>query len=386
MALGRCSRLRRKERRSNDRATLAPHRNGPVTGGGYSYFVLNSDIRSILIIKPSSLGDIVHTLPAVAALRTAHPQAELTWVINPEWTTLLRGNPDIDHVHIFPRGEFRSLSAPASLWPWLQKTRNLRPDVALDFQGLLRSALIGRASRPGVFWGMSDAREGSRLFYQQIAQVDRDAHAVERYLKLAESFGTPIARPVRFSLPTGDPLPRFDDYPPFLLLHPFARGPRKSLSTSVIEKFCRDLEPIRVVLVGKSARRINVSSNCVNLVNQTTLLQLLWLIRAARCTISVDSGPMHLAAAVTPHLLSIHTWTHPHRVGPYNPDALVWRDGLFNRVRELAGPEAPKKGRPFTVKDVAPAIELVRQWLEPELRVAGDDQGTLGPVTNLGGK
>ena len=69
----------------------------------------------ILIIKPSSLGDIVHTLPAVAAVHTAHPNSEITWLINPEWAPLLRGNPDIDHVHIFPRGQFRGLGAPMRL-------------------------------------------------------------------------------------------------------------------------------------------------------------------------------------------------------------------------------------------------------------------------------
>ena len=63
----------------------------------------------ILIIKPSSLGDIVHTLPAVAAIRDAQPDAEITWVINSEWATLLRGNPDVDHLHIFPRSEFQPL-------------------------------------------------------------------------------------------------------------------------------------------------------------------------------------------------------------------------------------------------------------------------------------
>src|SRR5207253_5595083 len=115
---------------------------------------LNSEIKSILIIKPSSLGDVVHTLPAVAAIREANPAAEITWVINPEWATLLRGNPDIDHVHVFPRGDFRSLSAPRSLLPWLRKTKMLRPDVAFDFQGMLRSALIGRISRPRELRGI----------------------------------------------------------------------------------------------------------------------------------------------------------------------------------------------------------------------------------------
>ena len=88
----------------------------------------------------------MHTLPAVAAIREANPTAKITWVINPEWTTLLRGNPDVDHVHIFPRGEFRGLSAPQSLFPWWKKTKTLQPDVAFDFQGLLRSALIDSAS------------------------------------------------------------------------------------------------------------------------------------------------------------------------------------------------------------------------------------------------
>ena len=136
----------------------------------------------ILIIKPSSLGDVVHTLPAVGAIRDAQPDAEITWVINSEWATLLRGNPDVDHLHIFPRSEFRRFGAPAELFPWIRETRRLRPDAAIDFQGLLRSALIAKVSRAKKIYGMNDGREGSRLFYNQIALVDRNEHAVDRYL------------------------------------------------------------------------------------------------------------------------------------------------------------------------------------------------------------
>jgi len=343
---------------------------------------LNSDIKSILIIKPSSLGDIVHTLPAVAAIRSAHPQAEVTWVINPEWTTLLRGNPDVDHVHIFPRGEFRGLSAPGTMWPFLRKTRSLRPAVAFDFQGLFRSAMIGRVSRPGQFWGMSDGREGSRLFYQHVAQVDRNAHAVERYLKLAEDFGVPISKPLRFSLPTGDPLPRFDSYPPFVLLHPFARGSRKSMSTAVIEGFCRALDPIRVVIVGRSSRRISVSENCVNLANQTSLLQLIWLIRSARFVVSVDSGPMHIAAAVTSNLLSIHTWSDPRRVGPYNSRARVWKNGQIFTVDDLANFDSLVKGRAFSRNDIPVVVELIREFWKGEITVPAGEQGEILPAPN----
>jgi heptosyltransferase I len=295
----------------------------------------------------------------VAAIRDANRQAEVTWVINPEWATLLRGNPDVDHVHIFPRGEFAALNAARTLWPWLKKTRSLRPDVALDFQGLLRSALIGKISGARDFWGMSDGREGSRLFYRHIAKVDRRAHAVDRYLKLAEAFGAGIPEQLRFSLPTGDPLPRFDPFPPFVLLHPFSRGARKSLKNSVVMEFCRAFDPVRVVIVGKSSRKISVPENCVNLLNQTTLLQLIWLIRTARFVISVDSGPMHIAAAVTSQLVSIHTWTDPRRVGPYNTEAWVWKNGQLLRAGEIAPATKLKKSRSFREEDVGALVELV---------------------------
>jgi heptosyltransferase-1 len=320
---------------------------------------LADSIKSILVIKPSSLGDIVHTLPAVAAIREAHPRAEITWVINPEWTTLLRGNSDVNHVHIFPRGTLSGLNAPRTLWPWIRKTRSLEPDVALDFQGLLRSALIGKISRARDFWGMSDGREGSRLFYRNTVKVDRRAHAVDRYLKLAEAFGATIPQQLRFPLPSGDPLPRFDPFPPFVLLHPFSRGNRKSLRSSVVTKFCEAFDPVRVVIIGQSSRRITVPENCVNLLNQTTLLQMIWLIRAARFVISVDSGPMHIAAAVTSRLVSIHTWSDPRRVGPYNSEAWIWKNGELFRTGELTPEMQLKKGRAFRDADIKGILDFV---------------------------
>jgi ADP-heptose:LPS heptosyltransferase len=317
-------------------------------------------MKSILIIKPSSLGDVVHTLPAVAAIHDAHPDAEITWVINPEWAPLLRGNPDVDHVHIFPRGDFRGLGAPGGFFSWLRQTKQIRPDVAIDFQGLLRSAIIAKASGAKEIYGMSDGREGSRLFYRRVAKVNRHEHAVERYLKLAECAGAKIGQALRCPIPSGDPLPRFDEYPPFILLHPFARGDGKSLSNSVIEEFCKAFAPTRVVIVGKSSRQIDPPENCIELTNQTSLLQMIRLIRAASFIISVDSGPMHIAAAVTDRLLSIHTWTNPGRVGPYNPDAWVWKNGKVMQVSQLESTKIRRRGRRFKTKDTSAVVELVR--------------------------
>ncbi len=319
--------------------------------------------ESILIIKPSSLGDVVHALPAVAAIRAAHPQAEITWLINPEWATLLRGNPDIDHVRIFPRGEFRGLGAPASLLPWLKQIRQLRPDLAVDFQGLLRSGLIGKISGAQQLFGLSDAREGSRFLYDHVARVDRHSHAVERYLALAETVGATIPAQLRFSLPSGDPLPRFDDYPPFILLHPFARGRGKSLSDATVDEICRLAAPTRVVVVGQAKLRIDAPENCVDLSGQTTLLQLVRLLRTASFVISVDSGPMHIAAAVTERLVSIHTWTDPRRVGPYNAAAWIWRNGELQQMRNFPTTGKIKKGRAFRKSDAAGLVELARQFV-----------------------
>jgi heptosyltransferase-1 len=326
--------------------------------------------KSILIIKPGSLGDIIHTLPAIASLREAHPHAEITWVINPELAPLLRGNPDVDHVYFTQRGEFRGLGAPRSLLTWLKKTRAIRPDLALDFQGVLGSVLTAKISGAKEVCGMSSALAGASWFYDRVARVDRRGHAVERYLKLVECAGATVGESLRCSVPSGDPLPRFDAHPPFVLLHPFARGQDKSLSNAVVEEFCTSLAPTRVVVVGQSHRRSTTPENCVDLTRQTSLLQLIWLIRVARFVISVESGPMHIAAAVNPNLLSIHSWSDPSRIGPYNPDAWVWKHGQLFRVGELETARIRKHGRRFRRKDVASVVELIRPLVPIDPMVA----------------
>jgi heptosyltransferase-1 len=152
-------------------------------------------------------------------VRKVHPSAEITWVINPELAPLLRGNPDVNHVHFLPRSELRGLGATKNLLPWLRKTRELRPDLALDFEGQLRSGLIAKISGAKEVCGMSSALAGVSWFYDHVARVDRRGHAVERYLKLAECAGATVGESLRCSVPSGDPLPRFDAHPPLDLLH-----------------------------------------------------------------------------------------------------------------------------------------------------------------------
>jgi len=283
---------------------------------------------------------------------------------------MLRGNPDVNHVHFLPSGHLGGLGAPQSLLPWLKKTREIRPDLVLDFQGQRRGALVAKISGAKEVCGMSNARLGANWLYHRIAPVNRRNHPVERYLRLAECAGGAAGDSLRCSIPSGDPLPRFDPHPPFVLLHPFARGQDRSLSNGVIEEFCRALAPSRVVVVGQSHRKISTPENCVDLTRQTSLLQLIWLIRVARFVVSVESGPMHVAAAVTGNLLSIHTWTDPHRTGPYNPEAWIWKHGQLVRVGELETVTIRKYGRGFKSKDVESAVELIRPLVPIDPMVA----------------
>ncbi len=282
----------------------------------------------------------MHTLPAVALLKRHWPASRLTWLVNPEWAPLLAGNPDVDEVAIFPRGEFRGLAGWAKIPRWAQQIAARKADLVLDFQGLLRSALIGRLSRGGRLVGLSDAREGARFLYDQVAEVSGARHAVDRYLRLVSAVGVPIPPPLEWPLPAGEAPAGFSATAPFVLLHPFSRGAGKSLTAAQVRDFCAGLAPVRVVLAGRTEEPVEARENVTNLLNRTTLTELIWLLRRAAFTVSVDSGPMHIAAAVTASLLSIHTWSDPAKVGPYRPEAWVWKGGVLFQMSDLARPDS----------------------------------------------
>jgi len=303
-------------------------------------FKIQNSKFKILVIKPSSLGDVVHTLPAVALIKRHWPQSRLRWLINPEWAPLLEGNPYVDEAVIFPRGEFRGLAGWAKIPAWAKSMAAQKADLVLDFQGLLRSALIARLCRGGEIAGLSDAREGARFFYDRIADVRGARHAVERYLRLVAEVGAPIAPTLEWPLPPGNPPADFAPSEQFVLLHPFSRGEGKSLSAEQVREFCAALAPVHIVIAGRAPEKIAAVENAADLLNRTSLAELIWLIRHAAFVCSVDSGPMHIAAAITPALLSIHTWSDPAKVGPFRPDAWVWNNGALFQMRNLDSPTA----------------------------------------------
>jgi ADP-heptose:LPS heptosyltransferase len=211
-------------------------------------------------------------------------------------------------------------------------------DLVMDFQGLLRSALIGRLCRGGEIAGLSDAREGARFFYDRVADVSGAAHAVDRYLRLATEVGAELPPELDWQLPEGSAPAGFTVTGEFVLLHPFSRGKGKSLTVSQVQDFCAAMSPVRVIVAGRADEQIEPAGNITDLLNRTTLSELIWLIRRAAFVVSVDSGPMHIAAAITRSLVSIHTWSDPAKVGPYRPEAWVWKSGAMFQIRDLADP------------------------------------------------
>jgi heptosyltransferase I len=318
---------------------------------------------TVFLIKPSSLGDIVHTLPSLHALRQSFPDSQFFWIANSEWSPLLLGNPDLTEVISFPRQSFRGPLGALRFLQWCRQLGRYKPDLVLDFQGLLRSAWISRSTRGKRLLGLSDAREGARFFYQQTAQVDTQQHSVDRYLALASLAGASIPDTPHFGLPPGRPIPEFELPDRFIVLHPFARGANKSLSPPEIYELTRALAPLAVIVVGRAEIDFRFARNAVSLVNQTDLLQLIWLLRQASFVVSVDSGPMHLAAAVSQGLLSIHFWSDPKKVGPYRQDAWVWQNNHICQISELVTQMARAKPdlRPHPIQIAAFVQEQVLQ-------------------------
>ncbi len=323
-----------------------------------------SQIRSVLVVKPSSLGDVVHTLPAVHRLKLSFPHLQIDWLVNPEWNPLLEGNPDLKETVLFPRSTFKGRGGWGRYRKWMHDFKwRPPPDVVLDFQGLLRSAWIARQSGARTIIGLSDSREGARWLHHVKVPVEPTDHAVDRYLKLVHACGATTG-PVQFPLPAGNPpdgifqasLPQ-----DFVLLHPFSRGEGKSLTIPQVQAFCEMMAPVAVFVVGRTPAPEdlrNLPANAFNFVNQTSLPQLIWLMRRAKFTVSVDSGPMHMAAAISPRVLGIHTWSDPRLVGPYPPQALIWKGGKV-LPRSQADNLLASLNQQVTAKDIEPMVNFV---------------------------
>jgi lipopolysaccharide heptosyltransferase I len=284
----------------------------------------------LLIIKPSSLGDIVHALPTVNLIRRRHPDAHIAWLVNPEFASILQNNPLINETILFPRRELGKLPG------LVRQLRRQHFNVALDLQGLLRSGLIAKLAGIPRRVGLSDSREGARHLHTEIVRVPR-CHAVDRYLHAASHLQCGTA-PVEFPIGiTETDRVRVDELltglePCPIAINPMARWETKIWGDDKFTALIQKLPASRVILTGSKteADRIKkLSSGCRNLAGQTTLTQLAELYRRCAAVITNDSGPMHIAAAMGVPVVAIFGPTDPALVGPYGKGhAIIQAEGF----------------------------------------------------------
>jgi lipopolysaccharide heptosyltransferase I len=299
-------------------------------------------LRSVLIVKMSSIGDVVHAVPVATALRRRYPRVRISWAVE-EWTApLLRGHPAIDRLVVFPPMRFGA-TGPTWVRSFVRAARHLRSesyDICLDLQGLLKSAVVALLSRAAARIGVPGQREGAWLVSRPIPSVPGRCHVVEDYLRCAQFLGA-SATPVSFEIPVQPEATRsiaeklsamrLPGDAPLIVINPSASGTWRTWPVQRWSSVATALADIAdVVLVGgreQTARHAAVVQHAArhihDLTGRTTLAELVALL--LRCTLHVapDTGSAHIAAALGRPVVGVYGPTAPWRKAPYGCEALV---------------------------------------------------------------
>jgi heptosyltransferase I len=299
------------------------------------------DTPRILIIKPSSLGDVVHALPVLHLLRRRFPRGHIAWLVAPYCAGLIEGLPDLNETILFDRRRLgRAWRSPAALRDLLalkRKLRSSRFDLVLDLQGLLRSAWLTWQTRAPLRVGFANARELAPLAYTHRVPIETmEQHAVDRYLKTLAATGLPTA-PVEFHFPVTDAARAAIDemIPPGTRYAVLMPGTNWATKRWPAERFGQLVQPLRdrhgltsVIAGGPDAAALaHQIPGATNLAGKTNLPQLVALLERAEIVIANDSGPLHIAAALGKPLVALFGPTNPVRTGPYqHNDGVVHLD------------------------------------------------------------
>ena len=284
--------------------------------------------RRILVVRLGAMGDIIHTLPAVASVKQSFPGSHLAWAIEERWAPLLEGNPFVDE--LIPVGR-------RTIGNVLASRRRLRAgdfDAAIDFQGLVKSAFTASLARPEQIYGFhrSQVRESiAALFYSSTVKASAQ-HVVDRYLELAAGAGA-TAMTRSFFIPKGRPegaLPAGG----FILANPLAGWGSKQWPLASYTELAKRLD---VPLVLNVPHAIEAPGAHVHV---SGIAGLIYATRRALAVIGVDSGPLHLAAALNKPGVAIFGPTDPLRNGPYGGSMAVLRTAYaqttYKRHAEVA--------------------------------------------------
>ncbi len=295
----------------------------------------------LLIVRLGSMGDIVHALPAVASLRAAFLEAQIDWVVESRWRELLAGNPDVSNVIAVDTQRWRRELGQQHTWSEVSGAvgglRQARYDVAVDFQGLLKSALVARLSGAPrrVGFEKSVVKEpAAALLNTERVRPPENVHVVEMNLALARAAGA-STDVVRFPLPAR---PEDDAYieeqlrqhqlREFFILSPGGGWGSKCWPVERYAQLHNALARARgwrtFLNAGPGEERLVREFTAQARVTRPahfplTLGQLFALVRRARVVIAGDTGPLHVAAAVGTPVVGLYGPTDPVRNGPYAP-------------------------------------------------------------------
>lgn len=293
------------------------------------------EFQRILIMKPSSLGDIVHALPTLAVLRNRYPRASISWFVKRQWAELLERVEGLDHIWPVDPG----------LRAWLSQVPALRKaqfDLVIDLQGLFRSGAMAWLADCPTRFGFSSGREGSPLFYSHtVAVPTSDMHAIDRYFLLPQALGISVVGPVMFRLrSTPDDMKQVEallreshhqqDGPRLerlIGMNPSARWATKRWPlesfAAVADHLQREQIGTVVLLGGKEdqslARDIQrcMKTSPIDVTGKTSLRLLPAMCERLDLLITNDSGPMHIAAAMGTAVVALFGSTSALRTGPY---------------------------------------------------------------------
>ena len=333
-----------------------------------------ADIQRLLVVKTSSLGDVIHALPIVQAIKEAAPHLTLGWVVRRRCADILRGNPIIDHLYVMPDKP----SLP-ELMALRRELRSARYDMALDMQGLLLSGLVTRLSGAPMRLGWDRNREANAVFltHPLIAGKGKQAHEVDLLYGFAGALGVHAEHPEFTPQPylAAGNAAKADEW--------LADLPRPRIALNVGASRAYKRWPVEnwtqvalsltqagrsVVFVGDKTDAVSVAQitpalgrNYADLSGKTSLRELASVLAACDLLVSGDSGPMHLAVAVGTPVVAIFGATHPARHGPYGLRNTVLHDpvpGLIVPSKRPTEAEGAACMARITPENVLAAIAL----------------------------
>lgn len=299
-----------------------------------------SKVERVLIVKLSAIGDVVHALPVSAALKKSFPHLKLSWAVETKCAEMVRGNPYLDEIIEIPRHAWKGKRRSPVTWMegirFFRGVRQKNFDLAVDLQGLLKSAMVayfsGAKKRVGYHW----QREGAKLLVKAIPQRPQSIHIVDQYLDVAYALGAKV-EPVEFPLWIPDEAFEISRSilretgvsasEPYVLINPSAGHPKKRWEPKRFAELSDRLQQkgmVKPIFVGGPADKelgdeiasLKVEP-MVSVIGQTSLKQLAAMLKESAAHVCGDTGSGHIASAVGTKCVAIFGPTAAERSCPY---------------------------------------------------------------------